>query len=57
MTQEKPFVVRTLTEAESKARKRRNLWLALSLFSFVLIVLAITMVRLSQNIAGNAAGG
>ncbi|NBC20094.1 MAG: hypothetical protein GVY06_03450 [Alphaproteobacteria bacterium] len=38
-----------LSEREIAARKRRNLWLALALFGFVILVGAVTMVRLSQT--------
>ena len=38
-----------LTEQEVAARKRRNLWLALALFGFVILVGAVTMIRLSQT--------
>jgi hypothetical protein len=44
------MVLRPLTEAEVKARKGRNLWLALSLLAFVLLVLAITIVRLGPDV-------
>lgn len=37
---------RVLTDQEVKARKRRNLWLALALVGFVFLVMAITIVRL-----------
>ena len=40
-----------LSEEETTARSRRNLWLALALVGFVVLVLAITFVRLSQNSA------
>ena len=51
MSKPEKFELRPLTEAELKARKRRNLWLALALGAFVLAVLAITMVKLSQGTA------
>lgn len=43
------FEPRPLTPEELKARKRRNLWLGLALFAFVIAVLAITMIRLGQG--------
>ncbi len=41
------FEPRQLTPEELKARKRRNLWLGLSLFAFVVAILIITMIRIS----------
>lgn len=38
-----------MTPEELAARKRRNLWLALALFGFVVMVGAVTVVRLSQT--------
>jgi len=49
MAEDKNFEVRPLTDAETRARNRRNLWLALALVAFVVIVLAITIVRLSGD--------
>ncbi len=46
-----------LSEAELAARKRRNLWLALALGAFVVTVLVVTMVRISQGSATMADGG
>lgn len=43
-----------LTPEQEKARKRRNVVIALSLVAFMIAVFAITVVRLSQNIAGAA---
>ncbi len=34
---------------DEKARKRRNLWLGLSLAAFVIIVIAATIIRLSTG--------
>ncbi|MFN4288699.1 MAG: hypothetical protein ACK4E3_09425 [Brevundimonas sp.] len=45
-----------LTPEELKARKRRNVALALALVAFIVIVFAVTVLRLSANIAANAAG-
>ncbi|MEM1104887.1 MAG: hypothetical protein AAGH87_00745 [Pseudomonadota bacterium] len=50
------FDVRAMTPEEAKARSRRNIWLALALVGFVALVLATTVVRLSQN-AGMPDGG
>lgn len=44
-----PSAGHQLTPEELAARKRRNLWLALALFTFVIMVGAITVVRLSQT--------
>ena len=41
--------IQPLSEAELAARKKRNLWLALSLVGFVALVLMVTFVRLSQT--------
>ncbi|ACT58720.1 hypothetical protein [Hirschia baltica] len=38
-----------LTPAQEKIRKRRGLLLALALFSFVILVFVITLVRLGEN--------
>ncbi|MCI4644252.1 MAG: hypothetical protein MRY64_05665 [Hyphomonadaceae bacterium] len=51
MAEPEKFEPRRLTEEELKARKRRNLWLALALGAFVVAVLAITMIKLSQGAA------
>lgn len=56
MAEDKEFKVRPLTEEEAKARGKRNIWLALALVAFVIMVLAVTVVRLSQN-AGMPDGG
>lgn len=56
MAEDKEFKVRPLTAEEAKARGKRNIWLALALVAFVAMVLAITVVRLSQN-AGMPDGG
>lgn len=53
-----PFVAReaiytgervTLTPQQTSARKRRSLWLALALVSFVVLVFVITITRLGAN--------
>ena len=36
----------TLTPEELKARKRRNMWLALSLGAFILLVFVITVSKM-----------
>jgi len=43
-----------LSPEEEKARKHRNVYIALSLVVFMVAVFLITVVRLSQNIAGAA---
>lgn len=40
-----------LTEEELTARKRRNLWIALGLVAFMVLVFLTTFLRLKQNIA------
>lgn len=47
---------RQLTEEEVRARKRRNLWLALALVGFVVLVMAITVVRLQGFTAATDGG-
>lgn len=44
----------TMTPDELKARKRRNLWIALSIVAFVVLVFAITLTKIGANAA---AGG
>jgi hypothetical protein len=56
MPENEELEVRPLTAEEAKARGRRNIWLALALVAFVVMVLAVTVVRLSQN-AGMPDGG
>ncbi|MEO0816127.1 MAG: hypothetical protein AAFX86_02355 [Pseudomonadota bacterium] len=56
MTEDNEFKVRPLTEEEANARGKRNFWLALALVAFVAMVLAITIIRLSQG-TGMADGG
>ncbi|WP_421923589.1 hypothetical protein [Maricaulis maris] len=43
-----------LTPEQEKARARRNVVIAWSLIGFMVAVFAITVVRLSQNIAAGA---
>jgi len=57
MAGEEPDEVRAFTEAELAARKRRNVWLALALAGFVVAVLVVTMVRISQGDGSMADGG
>lgn len=35
-----------MTPEELKARKRRNMWLAMSIVGFIVLVFAITMAKL-----------
>lgn len=44
----------TLTPDQVRARKRRNLWLALSIGAFVLLVFFITMAKLGGNVLERA---
>lgn len=39
-----------LTPEELKARKRRNLWIALSIVAFVALVFLITMTKLQAGL-------
>ncbi len=45
-----------LTPEQTAARKKRNVYIALSLVAFMVAVFLITVVRLSQNIAAGGAG-
>ncbi len=45
-----PEAPRPLSDAEVKARNRRNLWLAFALVGFVVLVAAVTMARLGAGI-------
>jgi len=38
-----------LSPEELNARKRRNLWLALALVAFIVLVFSTTVLRLHQN--------
>ncbi len=44
-----------LTEEELTARKRRNLWIALGLVAFMVLVFLTTFLRLKQNISDSSA--
>jgi hypothetical protein len=44
----------TLTPEELKARKRRNLWIALTIVAFVVLVFFITMVKVGDGIVAGA---
>ena len=44
-----------LTPEELRARKRRNLWIALGLVAFIVLVFATTVLRLQQNQAAERA--
>jgi hypothetical protein len=43
-----------LTPEEVKARGRRNLWIALSIAAFVVLVFLITMVKVKDGILAGA---
>lgn len=43
-----------LSPEEEAARKKRNVAIAWSLVAFMVLIFAITVMRLSQNIAGGA---
>lgn len=38
----------SLSEAAIKARKRRNVWLAFALLGIIVLIMTVTMVRLSE---------
>ncbi|MEZ6023226.1 MAG: hypothetical protein R3C16_07425 [Hyphomonadaceae bacterium] len=40
----------TMTPEQLEARKRRNLWLALAIGAFVVLVFAITMTKLQAGL-------
>jgi hypothetical protein len=44
-----------LTPEEQAARKRRNLWIALAIGAFVLLVFAITVAQIQAGIVEGAA--
>lgn len=39
-----------MTPDELRARKRRNVWIALSIAAFIVLVFAITLVQLQGNV-------
>lgn len=39
-----------LTPEQEAARKRRNLWIAVSLAAFVILIFAVTVVRLGASV-------
>lgn len=39
-----------MTPDELRARKRRNLWIALAIGAFIVLVFAITLVQLQSNV-------
>ncbi|HJS79445.1 MAG TPA: hypothetical protein VJ748_02385 [Vitreimonas sp.] len=39
-----------LTPEELKARKRRNVWIALSVAAFIVLVFAITLTQMQANV-------
>jgi hypothetical protein len=43
-----------LTPEEVRARSRRNLWIALSIAAFVVLVFLITMVKVKDGILAGA---
>lgn len=43
-----------LTPEETKARNRRNLWIALAIGAFVVLVFFITMVKVQDGIIAGA---
>jgi hypothetical protein len=44
-----------MTPEELAARKRRNLWIALSIGAFIVLVFLITMVKVKDGILAGAA--
>jgi hypothetical protein len=45
-----------LTAEQEAARKKRNVAIAIGLVSFMVIIMVVTMLRISQNIAASSAG-
>jgi len=45
-----------LTDEQKAALKKRNRAVALSLIAFMVLIFAVTVMRLSQNIAAGAGG-
>lgn len=43
-----------MTPDELAARKRRNLWIALAIAAFVVLVFLVTMVRVEDGIVAGA---
>ena len=43
-----------MTPEELQARKRRNLWIALAIAAFVVLVFLITMVKVEDGIVAGA---
>ena len=39
-----------MDEAALKARRRRNVWLGLTLFGFVILIVVITALRMKANL-------
>jgi hypothetical protein len=44
----------TLTPEQTKARNRRNVWIALSIAAFVVLVFLITMTKVQEGIVAGA---
>lgn len=44
----------TLTPEQQAARKRRNMWLALAIAAFVVLVFAITLTKLGAGVLERA---
>jgi hypothetical protein len=44
----------SLTPEQEKARKKRNVFIALGLVAFMVAVFLVTIAKLSQNVAGVA---
>ena len=44
-----------LTDDQVRARKRRNVWIALALVAFIVLVFSTTVLRLQQNQASERA--
>ena len=45
----------TLTPEQEKARKRRNVWIALAVGGFMALVFAITLVQIQAGMVAGAA--
>jgi hypothetical protein len=41
----------TLTPEQTRARRRRNLWLALSIAAFMVLVFAVTLAKMKAGVS------
>lgn len=47
-----PLETTLLSEQEKQARRKRNVAIGIGLFAFSVLVFAVTVMRLSSNVAG-----